>query len=184
MAQNNSQDHPHLTSRNEVPPTEPVNPDRLTPTCHCGRISVDMPFPQASINACRCSICYRYGTIWAYFARKDVSITVNSPASSPTPEDTIKSQVSWSPSQGEEPRSGLKSYVRDDGNGHIGFYFCEHCGCMTHWALTDKGLAFEREKAVKQGLEAPAPRIGINCRMLSPRLIEGVERRAGKDGDF
>ncbi|KUI69975.1 Acireductone dioxygenase [Cytospora mali] len=110
--------------------------------------------------------------------------TVNIPGSSPSPEDTIKSQVSWTPTQGDEPCSGLKSYVRDDGNGHIGFYFCEHCGCMTHWALTEKGLAFIRERAAKQGLEAPAPSVGINCRMLSPRLIEGVERRAGKDGDF
>lgn len=191
MAQDNERGyHPHLAIRSgdELPPPEPAQakPDTLTTTCHCGRISVEMPSPPLRVNECKCSACHRYGAIWAYFPRADVNVFVNNPTAAPGPEGTIKSKVSASPTQGEEEGSGLRGYVREDpdGDGSIGFYFCEHCGCMTHWALTEKGLEYKREEAAKKGLEVPVPRIGVNCRMLPPRLLEGVEWRKGKDGDF
>lgn len=177
-----AQDHPHLASGDELPPPEPANPSKLTTTCHCGRISVEMPSPPLMVNECRCSACYRYGAMWAYFPRDDVNVFVNIPGPAPGADGTVGARVAASPVHGEEERSGLRSYIREDrdGDGVIGFYFCGHCGCMTHWALTEKGLALDRGEAAKKGLGT----IGVNCRMLPPRLLEGVERRMGKKGDF
>ncbi|ROW07496.1 hypothetical protein VPNG_07112 [Cytospora leucostoma] len=184
MAQNSEQDLSHLAPGDELPPPEPVNPDKLTATCHCGRISVEMPTHPSKVNECQCTICYRYGALWSYFPQDDVNIYVNITKPASPSEGISKAQESTGSSQGPDGRSGLKSYVRSDGDGRIGFFFCEHCGCMTHWAMTGKGLAYLREKAEKKGRDASKPETGVNCRMLPPRLLEGVERSMDMVGHF
>ena len=89
------------------------------------------------------SICYRYGVLWAYYPRDDVVVTAGEP--------------------------GLRSYVREDqgAEGIIGFYFCAHCGCMTHWS--------PRDGHVKQG-QPEWGHMGVNSRMLPESLMEGVKR--------
>ncbi|KAK7747435.1 hypothetical protein SLS53_001690 [Cytospora paraplurivora] len=181
MALNSERDLSHLAPGDELPPPEPVNPDKLTATCHCGRISVEMRTHPSKINECQCTICYRYGALWSYFPQDDVNISVNIPTPASPSGGISKSGRSTDSSQRAVNRSGLKSYVRSDSasDGRIAFFFCEHCGCMTHWALTEKGLANLREKAEKKGSDAGKPETGVNCRMLPPRLLEGVEKRMG-----
>lgn len=95
-------------------------PKKVTATCHCGRIKVDIPGPPNKVKECRCSLCYRYGALWTYFQdTNEVTITADEP--------------------------GVKSYEREDGNKFAGFYHCAHCGCLTHWWPTEKGEA-ERKK--------------------------------------
>jgi hypothetical protein len=35
--------------------------------CHCGQIKVDLQAAPEKLNRCSCSICRRYGALWAYF---------------------------------------------------------------------------------------------------------------------
>lgn len=181
MAQDNQQDHhphPETATGGELLPPGPAKPNSLTTSCHCGRINVEMPSPPLKVNECRCSVCYRYGAIWAYFPRAGVNVYVNITWEGPEREDTprSRSRLLVSSPQEEAQSSGLRGYVREDrdGDGSIGFYFCDHCGCMTHWALTKKGIACEQDVA----------EIGVNCRMLPPRLLEGVKWESGAEGDF
>ena len=79
----------------------------LSATCHCGRVSIAVPSLPQRMNECQCSICYRYGALWAYYARGAVRIT------------------------GE-----TQPYARADasGKGDLAFHRCAHCGSVTHWA--------------------------------------------------
>lgn len=43
-------------------------------TCHCGAVRIAVEALPAEFNACQCSICRRYGTLWAYYERRAVSI--------------------------------------------------------------------------------------------------------------
>jgi hypothetical protein len=82
----------------------------LQAACHCGRIQIQLPSRPAFVKECRCSVCYKYGALWAYFPRRDVVITVSEVAK-------------------------LQKYVRSDAgaDGDISFNRCSHCGCMVCW---------------------------------------------------
>lgn len=59
----------------------------------------------STVTSCNCSLCRRYGALWAYYAAKSVRI--------------------------EAPRGALSSYswrhrVR-------AYYRCRTCGCITHY---------------------------------------------------
>ena len=72
--------------------------------CHCGRVSWQLSTPPESVTACNCTICRRYGVLWAY-GHIDHDIRVSG--------DTA-------------------TYRRADG-GAINFHFCSNCGCVTHY---------------------------------------------------
>ena len=74
-------------------------------TCHCGAVTVAIPRPPEALTNCDCSICRRYGTLWAYFESPEVSIDA-------------------APGATEEYSWGRKS---------IAFVRCGTCGCITHW---------------------------------------------------
>jgi hypothetical protein len=38
----------------------------LNGTCHCGALSWSLEGDPGSITACNCTLCRRYGTLWAY----------------------------------------------------------------------------------------------------------------------
>ncbi len=66
--------------------------------------------PPVTVTDCNCSICRRYGVLWAYYAPKHVRIM---------------------------PPSGATAiYMWDDKS--IEFHHCKNCGCVTHWAPVDK----------------------------------------------
>ena len=48
----------------------------LTGTCHCGACRWTLAAPPASVTACSCTICRRFGALWAYgFLGKDVTVS-------------------------------------------------------------------------------------------------------------
>lgn len=44
-------------------------------SCHCGAVRVRVPGTPESVTACGCSICRRYGALWAYYPRAGVTLS-------------------------------------------------------------------------------------------------------------
>ena len=63
----------------------------------------------------------------------------------------------------------IETYIRADesSDGDLGFNRCSHCGCMMFWS----GVGI---------YSGPEHHMGINCRMLPEKDIEGIERRIGR----
>jgi hypothetical protein len=47
----------------------------ITASCHCGRVTLEIETAPLELNDCQCSICRRYGVLWAYYAPKQVRIS-------------------------------------------------------------------------------------------------------------
>ena len=77
----------------------------LTAICHCGAVQVEVPRKPRSLTNCNCSICRRYGTLWAYYKASEVRVRAARGATK---------KYSW----------GEKS---------LWFVRCSTCGCITHW---------------------------------------------------
>ncbi|TFW06801.1 GFA family protein [Oxalobacteraceae bacterium OM1] len=74
-------------------------------TCHCGAVSIAIPRAPEAVTNCNCSICRRYGALWAYFNSTEVDIQA---------APGVTDEYAW----------GEKS---------LAFVRCSHCGCVTHW---------------------------------------------------
>ena len=83
---------------------------RIDASCHCGAIHLDIAAAPATVTDCNCSICRRYGVLWAYYSPHDVRIVA-----APDATDV---------------------YMWDD--RAIEFHRCKTCGCVTHWAPVDR----------------------------------------------
>ena len=79
-------------------------------SCHCGAIAVQVTSAPVEVTECSCSICRRYGVLWAYYRRSEV---------------TIRSSVT-------------DRYMWND--REISFHRCRHCGCVTHWWPEDPAI--------------------------------------------
>lgn len=77
----------------------------LLASCHCGAVRVEVPEAPAAVHDCNCSICRRYGTLWAYYPAAAVAV-----AATPGATD---------------------GYVW--GRRVLRFVRCAGCGCVTHW---------------------------------------------------
>ena len=77
----------------------------VTATCHCGAIRVTVPKAPQTITDCNCSICRRYGVLWAYYKA-----------------DTV--QVEAKPGASESYSWGVKE---------LRFVRCADCGCVMYW---------------------------------------------------
>src|SRR5882724_2560609 len=74
-------------------------------TCLCQAVQVGVQRRPRTLTSCNCSVCRRYGTLWAYYTRSSVTITA--------------------------PRGGLMAYsVR---RGGLRFVRCKTCGCVINW---------------------------------------------------
>jgi hypothetical protein len=81
-----------------------------TATCHCGRVRIHVRQLPRTLTKCDCSICRRYGALWAYYQPSSVRV--------------------------EAPRSGLDTYAW---NRRIREYHrCKNCGCITHYTYRKK----------------------------------------------
>lgn len=79
-------------------------------TCHCGAIALSFNTAPTEVTDCNCSICRRYGVLWAYYSPHDVTMS---------PSEPVIDTYLW--------------------NGrHVAFNRCATCGCVTHWSATDK----------------------------------------------
>ena len=92
-----------------------MNPDRgaaaIVASCHCGTVRIDLPELPATVTECNCSICRRYGALWAYYTREQITLhaAANELAS-----------YSW-------------------GDRQIAFRHCGRCGCLTHYESVEQG---------------------------------------------
>ena len=75
-------------------------------SCHCGAVKLEIQVAPAEVTECNCSICRRYGVLWAYYSPAHVRIIAN---------DLAIDRYSW-------------------GDKSIEFHRCRNCGCVTHWA--------------------------------------------------
>ncbi|MCP3143854.1 GFA family protein [Pyxidicoccus xibeiensis] len=78
-------------------------------TCHCGRVSLEVQSEPTDVTECNCSICRRYGVLWAYYSPRQVRVVAEGSA-----QDTYQ----W-------------------GEQRVAFHRCAHCGCVSHWASLD-----------------------------------------------
>ncbi|WP_299349158.1 GFA family protein [uncultured Maritalea sp.] len=82
----------------------------LTGNCHCGDTGWTLKETPQSATACNCSVCSRYGVLWAYgYIDHDIVALGNTAI-----------------------------YRRSD-SGNIDFHFCAKCGCVTHYVRTSAG---------------------------------------------
>lgn len=82
-------------------------------SCHCGNVKIDAPNITAPVISCNCSVCGRYGALWAHLNPRYVNINCS--------QDQLGSYC-W-------------------GDKTIDFHHCKNCGCLTHYTPTDKGNA-------------------------------------------
>lgn len=91
-------------------------------SCHCGALRWRFDGVAESATACNCTVCRRYGVLWAYDFEGE-RITVSGPA---------------------------RAYVRDTAEqpAALGFHFCPHCGCVAYWRALSPGEDGRRRIAV------------------------------------
>ena len=76
--------------------------------CHCGAVALDLAEAPSEVTECNCSICRRYGVLWAYYAPEDVEVRAD---------------------------NGTDRYLWNDRS--IAFHRCRTCGCVSHWSAVD-----------------------------------------------
>jgi hypothetical protein len=81
-------------------------------SCHCGAVRLEIAVPPPTVTDCNCSICRRYGVLWAYYSPRQVRIVA----------------------------TGGATDIYLWGDRSIEFHRCKNCGCITHWAAVDKRL--------------------------------------------
>ncbi|HLY04510.1 MAG TPA: GFA family protein [Rhizomicrobium sp.] len=81
-------------------------------SCHCGRVKLEVPEAPETVTDCNCSICRRYGVLWAYYSPKHVRIVAGADA----------------------------THVYMWNGRSIEFHRCQTCGCVTHWAPVDRSV--------------------------------------------
>ena len=95
--------------------------------CHCGAVTWKLNVMPESATACNCTVCRRYGVLWAYdFEGEGISV------SGPT-----------------------TAYVWGDKS--IGFHFCPSCGCVAYWRSVAPREDGRRRIAVNLRLTEPDP---------------------------
>lgn len=76
-------------------------------SCHCGRVTWRFDVRPKSATTCNCTICRRYGVMWAYDLEGD--------------RTTFSGET--------------RAYVRslEGQETRVAFHFCPHCGSVTHY---------------------------------------------------
>ena len=78
--------------------------------CHCGAVKIEVARKPREVTDCNCSICRRYGVLWAYYPAAQVKVRAGRAA---------RSSYLWGPR--------TTRFVR-----------CRRCGCVTHWEEAGK----------------------------------------------
>ena len=76
----------------------------IAATCHCGRAALEVARAPRRLTSCNCSICRRYGALWAYYRADAVRLLYRK-------RDV--ENYSW-------------------GDRMLRFIRCRHCGCVLH----------------------------------------------------
>ncbi len=108
-------------------------------SCHCGAVSIEMARPIRKLTQCNCSICRRYGALWAYQQRKAIRVT--------------------------SAQGVLQSYTWQ--HEKLRFFHCSICGCVTHYDHTDRRADGSDMSAVnKRNIDDPAQIANLPIRLL------------------
>ena len=97
-------------------------------SCHCGAVEWQLDGDPGSITACNCTLCCRYGALWAY---------------------------DW---EGERIRlSGVTSVYtrRERENPFLEIHFCHDCACVLAWRAVRPDEDGRRRMAVNVRLAPP-----------------------------
>lgn len=94
-------------------------------SCHCGAVRWSFAGEPEAATACNCTICRRYGVLWAY-DYEDERIKVS---------------------------GATRAYVWGDKT--IGFHFCPDCGCVAYWRSLTHQADGRRRIAVNLRLAEP-----------------------------
>jgi hypothetical protein len=78
--------------------------------CHCTAVRLEIAEAPSWVLDCNCTLCRRYGALWAYYKPGQVQVVLGADAT-----DTY----SW-------------------GDKAIAFHRCKECGCMTHMTALDR----------------------------------------------
>lgn len=81
---------------------------KLSATCHCGEVSWKFDVPLESVTACNCTLCVRYGALWAYGYL----------------------------GEGIEVKGKTRAYER--GSKINGYHHCQQCGCVAYYLANKK----------------------------------------------
>ena len=82
--------------------------EMIESSCHCGAVRFVTSCAPEEIVDCNCTICRRYGALWAYYSPKEVQVT----------------------------KDATDIYMW--GARMLEFHRCKRCGCVTHWEAVDK----------------------------------------------
>jgi hypothetical protein len=111
-------------------------------TCHCQNVRITIPRKPRTLTNCDCSMCRRYGTLWAYYQEPEVSVTAGA--------------------------GGLNSYAW--GKKAIRFMRCGVCGCITNWQRVVPGRS--ARIGINARLFEPAALGAVRIRRLDGALTE------------
>ena len=181
------------------------NAPPVTSSCHCGSIRVTFPKPTQPLNECHCSICYRYGCMWAYYTQDQVKVEINEGCTRDTKTGkTIlpgeSAPLSTSPNasgyaSGEKlMREGVEKMrishdddkSKEDAGVDVDYGRGDGCGSYL-WG--DKNVDFCRCAhcgCVTHWLPSEklgGKRIGVNCRMLERDVLDSLEKKVTPNWD-
>jgi hypothetical protein len=80
----------------------------LSTTCHCGAVRITIPRAPETLTNCNCSICRRYGVLWAYYRSDEVTL--------------------------DAAPGAMQDYIW--GDRMIAFLRCATCGCVVAYVPT------------------------------------------------
>jgi hypothetical protein len=77
-------------------------------SCHCGAVELEIDVAPQDVTECNCSICRRYGVLWAYYSPSQVHFT-------------------------KSPATDIYMW----GDKATQFHRCLVCGCISHWSAVN-----------------------------------------------
>ena len=105
-------------------------------TCLCNTVQLGVARMPRQVTQCSCSVCRRYGTLWAYYPRSSVLI--------------------------DAPRGALEEFSRRPRG--LKFVRCKGCGCVICWDSRSKDP--ERRLGINTRLLDPALMAGVPVKVL------------------
>lgn len=108
----------------------------INASCHCGAVQIEVSGMPETLTQCTCSICRRYGALWAYRTRKTVRVLS---------EPDVETAYVWN-------------------DEVIEFFHCNRCGCVTRYESVDKSP--ESRIAVNVRMMSPEHVAGLKVRIF------------------
>jgi hypothetical protein len=129
----------------------------LQGSCHCGAVGWQFAGMPDGATACNCTVCRRYGVLWAYSYERPQGRADAQPAPRGG-QGTRERPVVPREGHGINVSGPTRAYSRGQA---IDFHFCPTCGCVAFW----------RAKRLEEDGRC---RIAVNLRLTEPGPIAQV----------